>query len=195
MKGESRMKTTIARYASSRILQVSAIIVLTVVCSGCLLLNDVSPVSINTFERLTPKSGRALVIYGIGIEGRWSFPDLTVALDEYDARNQSITGNCWRFNRMEASITAIVGTRQYFMFDVQPGHYVYSGFNSAQARKTWAFEVPVGRAVYLGDFVYVEDGTVDLRRYLASARSYLKEETLLANVSPVPPPKLLLCAP
>jgi hypothetical protein len=39
--------------------------------SGCLGLNDVSPISPGSASRLTPKAGRAIVFYGIGVEGKW----------------------------------------------------------------------------------------------------------------------------
>jgi hypothetical protein len=165
--------------------------------SGCLLLNDVNQVTSFDYSRKEPKPGRSLVVYGIGIEGKgpWSNHGFGVALDEYDIQEQGITGNCWRFNRMIASIVGIVGTRQYFMFDVQPGHYVYSGFNGPHHRQTWVFEVPLGRVVYLGDFVLAEDGNVDLQRDRDGVASYFKGETVLASTTTVSQLRLFLCAP
>lgn len=98
---------------------------------------------------------------------------------------------------MQESVTAIVGTRQYFLFDVEPGHYVYSGFNGVRLRdskKESAFEVPAGRIVYLGDFVYSDDGKVDIRRDLDRVQSYFKENVLLADMLLVPPPRPFLCS-
>ena len=146
----------------------------------------------------TAKVGRAIVLYGIGVEGKSDYPRFGTGLDEYSLDQQSITGNCWRFNRMQESVTAIIGTRQYFLFDVEPGHYVYSGFNGARLRdsgKVPAFEVPAGRIVYLGDFIYSDDGKVDIRRDLNRVRSYFKEDVLLAESLLVPPPRLFLCMP
>ncbi len=165
--------------------------------SGCLLLNDVNSISTANLPRPTPKVGRAIVLYGIGVEGKWDFPRFAIGLDEYSLDQQSLTGNCWRFNRMQESVTAIVGTRQYFLFDVEPGHYVYSGFNGVRLRdskKESAFEVPAGRIVYLGDFVYSDDGKVDIRRDLDRVQSYFKENVLLADMLLVPPPRPFLCS-
>lgn len=165
--------------------------------SGCLGLNDISSISTDSFSRPTAKIGRAIVLYGIGVEGKWDYPRFATVLDEYNFEQRSITGNCWRFNRMQESVPAIIGTRQYFIFDVKPGHYVYSGFNGARLRDSGevpTFEVPAGRIVYLGDFVYSNDGKVDIRRDLDRVQSYFKENVLLADMLLVPPPKLFLCS-
>ena len=168
--------------------------------SGCLALNDVNQISTDRFTRPTPKPGRALVMYGGGGEeqGSWSYPRFGVALDEYSVERQAITGNCWRFNRMFASVTAISGTREYFLFDVQPGFYTYSWFNGAQltsSDKTLTFEVPPGRIVYLGDFIYARGGGVEVRRNLSAVKSYFKEDLLLADTLLVHPPQMFLCMP
>ena len=169
-----------------------------VVFAGCLLLNDVNPVTIKSSHEPMPRADRAIVVYGIGVEGKSHYPGIGIGLDEYSIERQSITGDCWRFNRMQASVAAIAGTRQYFAFDVQPGHYVYSGFNGVRLRdreETLAFEVPAGRLVYLGDFVYGDDGQVDLRRDFNGVPSYFNQKIILANALSASPPKLFLCMP
>lgn len=150
-----------------------------------------------------PSAGRAVVVYGISIEGGWDAPRFAVDLDEYSLKQQKISGNCWRFNRTEASVPAIPGTVQYFAFDVPTGHYAYSGFNSAPMSGSHnAFFVPRGKAVYFGVFVYTRDKIVELRRDLAAERKQIndalpkiKESIVLAETLPVQAPGMFLCAP
>jgi hypothetical protein len=42
--------------------------------TGCLLLNDVNVVSSERYHRLVPSIGRALVVFGVGVEGRRTAP-------------------------------------------------------------------------------------------------------------------------
>ena len=166
---------------------------------GCALFNSV--------ERLPmggePSADRAVVVYGISIEGGWHAPRFEVALDEYSLKQQKILGDCWRFNRTEASVPAIPGTVQYFAFDVPTGHYAYSGFNGVPMNGSHnAFVVPKGKAVNFGVFVYTRDQMVELRRDLAAERKKIndalpkiKESIVLAETLSVQAPRIFLCAP
>ena len=82
-----------------------------------------------------PDSGRATVIYGLSADASWDFSRFGVELDEYDIKRHNISGNCLRFNRMEASVPSAVGKTMYFEFDVKPGYYIYSRFNGVQASR------------------------------------------------------------
>ena len=166
-----------------------------VLLSGCLLLNDV-----NSVPMLSPSIGetalqpeRAIVIYGIGIEGQHKGePMFGAQLDEYSVERQSITGSCWRYNKMEATVPAIVGTHQYFAFEVSPGFYAARSYLS-QLDKMTAFEVPPGHLVYLGDFIWTIEGKVELKRDPEAVRSYFKKDVLLADTRLVPRVPSIIC--
>jgi hypothetical protein len=151
-------------------------------------------------------SDRAIVVYGVSIEGAWDYPRGVIFLDEYSVERQAITGHCWRFNRMKASVAPVPGKLEYFVFDVEPGHYVYSRFSSAinplRNRNVEAYAVSAGRITYIGDFIYARDKAVDVRRDLDAAKTALKQlypgikgEFVLADALPVSAPTMFLCAP
>lgn len=176
----------------------SVIVSIISILPGCLGLNDVSMVSTYSFDRPMPKAGRAIVVFGIGVEGQWDYLQFGTVMDEYSIERQAITGNCWRYNNMRASVTAIAGTRQYFVFDVQPGYYAYSSFNAVQlssSERGQAFKVPEGRIVYLGDFIYARSGVMEVQRDPEAVKAYFKGDAILADILPVHPPKPFLCMP
>ena len=84
---------------------------------------------LNSVDKLTPESrvnpGRAVLVYGVGMVGKWDAPMFSVTLDEYSIKDQNATGNCNVFNRADALISSTPGPVQYFAFEVPPGHYVY----------------------------------------------------------------------
>lgn len=165
--------------------------------SGCLLLNDVNQVSTlsPSIGETALQPGRAIVIYGIGVQGqRKGEPRFGAQLDEYSVERQSITGNCWRYNKMEATVPAIAGTHQYFAFDVSPGYYVALAYLGQLDRMT-AFKVPPGHIVFLGDFIWTKEGKVELKRDPEAVRSYFKRDVLLADVKPVPAVHSIICTP
>jgi len=171
-----------------RLATFAVVVVLAGTLQGC-LLNNISQLS--SEEALRPTPGRAVAVYGIGVEGQWDYPKFAVTLDEYDLERKSITGGCWRYNHMKAVTPATNKRVERFAFDVRPGHYVYSGFNASGLKGgPVAFEVPPNGAVYLGDFVYTSDRTVELRRSQSNP-----EGTTLAAVKPAPTPNIFLCAP
>lgn len=135
------------------------------------------------------------------MEGNWKAQKFPIALYEYDMQRQSITGNCWRWNKAEAATQREV---EYFVFDVAPGFYAGGGGMVVFRGQTspLAFEVPAGRIVYLGDFVYAKDHKVDLRRDVAAATAALRKsfpnvvgEPVVAKTVPVPTLQMFLCAP
>ena len=64
----------------------------------------------------TPHDERAVVVYGVKVEGLWKYPQFSVQLAEYDLAKQNITGNCFQFNRTEAFVASEPGEMQYFAF-------------------------------------------------------------------------------
>jgi len=176
------------------------LLIISVLVSGCFFLNDVNPFSTpDEFlaNRATPPAERAIVIFGLSVEGpgyhaitRW----FSVHMDEYSIERQSITGNCWRSNNMEAKVPGIIGTRQYFSFDVKPGYYVSREFLDA-SDKNLVFEVPAGRVVYLGEFVWTSESRIGLKRDPSTVKSYFGGDVLLANTRQVSQVKGILCGP
>jgi len=150
-----------------------------------------------------PGADRTVIVYGVGVEGQWSYPRYAVQLAEYSLERQNITGNCFRFNRVDAAVSSAPSGIHYFAFDVAPGSYVYSPMNGAQFNgDTVAFRAPAGHAVYLGDFIYGKDGhatrTGDLdaeRAAIRQALPALPDDLVVAQTVPVAAPKPFLCTP
>ncbi len=113
---------------------------------------------------------------------------VSFVLYEYDMESQSITGNCWRFNRIRgSSILAIDSSIKYLMFDVAPGYYAGGGTSLFKGYTSpLAFEVPAGQIVYLGDFIYMNDGHIDLRhnRQVVLKRNIKAAQVALLNSYP-----------
>ncbi len=163
--------------------------------------------TINSVNRLptgsTASPHRAVIVYGVKVEGSWPHARFTVQLDEYDLAKHNISGNCFRFNRAEARIAAAPGAVTYVAFDVPPGHYVYSRFNGAPlSGEVVAFEAPVGKNVYLGNFVFEKSGVVSLTRDFETVRADistalpgLEKQLSLAKVKSVERPRAFLCTP
>ena len=178
---------------------------------GCLQLSDATPINLHgpyIGNKNTPPPDRALVIVGLGVEG-W-LPDhqsaFAATLYEYSLDRHAVMGNCWRNNRMEARVPAIVGTHEYFVFDVKPGAYVYAGITGT-TMKHLAFEVPAGQIVYVGDFVWttfdspkvygeypqMREGVVEHRNRLEAVKSYFQGKVVLADPQLVPQASPVIC--
>ncbi len=175
-----------------------AIVLSVPLLTGCLLLNDVSRVDEPVYR---PSSDRALVIVGVGLEGDWGYPKFPVRFIEYDMARKTTVGNCWRWNRLEAATSKQI---EYFFFDVAPGYYAGSGGNTVVRGETspLVFEVPAGRIVYLGDFIYARDQKIDLRRNVKAATEAMKNspasagsEVVVAKAVPVPALQMFVCTP
>ena len=171
--------------------------------SGCLGLNDVSRVAEPGYSL---NRDRAIVIVGIAAQGDWRPSNMSVALYEYSLEKQSITGNCWRWNKLEASSDGTRNEVQYFLFDVAPGYY--AGGASARfavpiSSGNLMFEVPANRVVYLGDYVYkAADRRLELEHDLSGAInairiSYpaIRGEIVTARAHPAPVLQMFACAP
>lgn len=150
-----------------------------------------------------PPPHRAVLVYGIGIESHWDFPRAGIQLAEYDLKRQAITGNCFLFNRTEASVEAVPGRIRWFAFDVPPGYYVYSPFQTAGlAGPSVAFEAAAGHATNIGDFILTGPHAVQLRRTpegerraLYAALPQLPRSLETARTVPVTAPRPFLCTP
>jgi hypothetical protein len=169
------------------------VLALTAALSGC-VINGVRP-----YDGGEAPPDRAVVVYGVTVAGAWNYPRFGVTLDHYDIGKQAITGNCFSFDRLETSVSAIPGPTQYFAFDAPPGHYIFSGFNSAMfAGRNLAFEARAGRAVYIGNFVLGDRATVTLERELRDSTRSAVAASLPLQPAPqvvAKPAMMFLCAP
>ncbi|NHZ81329.1 hypothetical protein F2P44_18905 [Massilia sp. CCM 8695] len=166
-----------------------------VLLSGC-LMNNTHPLPSGG----TPNFWRAVVVYGIGVEGNREAQGLSVRLEQYSLADQAITGGCLFYNRTEASILSAPGQVQYVAFDVPPGSYSYGRLHDAPPGKATAFIAPAGHTVYLGDFIYKRENHMELRRDLKAfeqarkrALPDLKDEITLAETQSVAQPRPFLC--
>ena len=146
---------------------------------------------------------RAVIVYGVKVEGAWDFPAFNVQLAQYDVQAQKITGNCLTFNRTDARVPATPGAMKYFAFDVPPGHYVYSPFNGASLQgPALAFEARPWQSVYIGDFIYEKNKSVKLLRNLPDAMSAIDQalpsldgHLSLASATPASTAYIFVCTP
>ena len=166
---------------------------------GCLLLNDVVPYS--DVRDLKPSKGRAIVVIGIGLEGAWEYPKINLYFDEYDIKLQKGTGDCWRYNRIVASVPVDKDKVQYVVYDVLPGFYEFKGETSLK-EKHHAFLVPAEQVVYFGDFIESKQYAVDVRWNVVAATSELRRKypdfkgnIVVAESLPVVPSGMILCMP
>ncbi len=136
--------------------------------SGC-LLNSVQRIS--TAPASMPDNAHAIVVLGIGLDAAWPYAGFPVTLAEYSAKKQQITGNCFRYNRIEAQVPSIPAKIKYFAYEVPANIYVYLPHTKAALAPASdaAFIAPPGGTVYFGDYVFVGD-TVAFRRDLDAAR-------------------------
>jgi hypothetical protein len=181
-------------------------IVLSTLLVGC-ALNNVRTLPTGS----SVSDGRAIVVFGVGVEDNlgWTNPGFGINLDEYDLKSQA-AGNCFRTNKMESGVVpSAPGPVKYFAFNVEPGTYVYSAFNSASLASTQfddhdntqAFIVPEGQVIYLGNFI-LQHQTVVVRRDLDAFKNVrsqslpnLKGAISIAKTAAVTPPKLYVCTP
>lgn len=185
-------------------LPIKKLVIVTMLISlqGCLLLNNVD--AIPHAKVINPKQDCGIAIVGLAVEGVWNYPRFSLSLDEYSLEKQAITGNCWRFNRMTASVPKEAKSLQYFTFDLAPGYYTYSPFNlpNPYSEQVQGFYVPAGQITYIGDFIYTENKSIVLRRddtaiemLVKNAYPNLASAVKLAETVSVTRPHLFLCAP
>jgi len=150
-----------------------------------------------------PRAGRAVIVYGVRVEGQWPYARYAVQLAEYSVERQAITGDCFRFNRVDAALPSTPAGIRYFAFEVPAGSWVYSPMNGAQFEgDPVAFRAPAGQAVYLGDFIYGKNGRVTRTGDLAAERAAIRQalpavpaDLVPAATIPVAAPKPFLCTP
>ena len=94
-----------------------------VLLSGCGInyVKQVSPGDVVAYDR-------AVIVYGVKVEGQWGYPKFSILLDEYDAQTGKITGNCLVHTKTQATVDGAPGGVQYFAFDVPPGQYGLQSF-------------------------------------------------------------------
>ena len=98
---------------------------LLVVCAfmpGC-LLNSVH--SISRAPRTKPDRDHAIVVIGMGLDETWPYSEFQLTFPEYSVEKQSITGNCFHYNRIEATVPSTSAKVRYFAFEVPADAYVY----------------------------------------------------------------------
>lgn len=166
--------------------------------SGC-AMNSVRPLSPDSVA----KSKQAVLVYGVQVEGKWDYPLFNVEVAEYDLKAQAVAGNCFVFNRADATVPATPGAVRYFAFEVPVGHYTYGPFNAVSiVGKRLAFRADAGRLTYIGDFIYTPAKTVELRRNSEGYEASLVEvfpgtsgKFVLAESFSVQSPQMFLCTP
>jgi hypothetical protein len=161
--------------SSSFIVQATGILVACMITSGC-LLNSVR--RITEPPRVSPGSGDAIVVIGIGLDAAWPFQGFALTLDEYSVQKQDIAGNCFHYNRIDATVPSSPTKVTYFAYEVPAGTYVYSRRNANATLDPpamgSAFIVPPGTTVYFGDYVFAGNQTVKFRRDIEAARSGIR---------------------
>ncbi len=178
-------------------------------CLAACGLNAVVPVT--TLPKHIDQD-RAILVYGIAMEGPWEWPSFPLGLDRYDLEKRDTSGSCWRRDKTEGSIPAAPGTQQYLAFDVPAGWYAYSPFNAAGlSGPSQAFQAAPGTVVYVGKFSNrggkisyraEDDRLVTLDRDLQTALPALERafpgitpRLSLASAKVVEAPHAFLCAP
>jgi len=143
--------------------QLITLLVTCAIIPGC-LLNSVHPIT--TAPRARPDALHAIVVIGV--------KDSSVILDEYSAKKQDITGNCYHYNRIEATNPSSPGKVTYLAYEVPAGTYVYGRRNGAASLDPpvlgSGFIAPAGKTVYFGDYISVGHNTVQFRRDIEAAR-------------------------
>jgi hypothetical protein len=127
-----------------------------------------------THHRTAIESGQAIVVIGVGLDTASPPSSFSIALDEYSITKGKITGNCFHYNHIQANLPAVQTDVKYFAYIVPAGVYVYSSFNGNPPPHPAAFIAPSGKAVYFGDYVYVGDHDVELRRSLTAAKTAVR---------------------
>lgn len=177
------------------ILRITAAAIITSTLSAC-GMNGVR--DLPSGDRPTPNS--SVVIYGLRIAGKQT--DFAVTLDAYDMETGSAKGDCFRWDRMQASVPQETRQTHYFAFQVKPGHYVYNPTQRPLRGDLVAFEVMPGQTILIGEFVLTESNEVELVRDLAKAKPEVlaalpntEKAIALAQPQIVGGVRLFLCTP
>jgi hypothetical protein len=178
-----------------------ALLITCALVPGC-LLNSVRPIT--TEPRSSTDSDRAIVVIGMGLDTTWPYTEFQLTLPEYSVKKQGMTGNCFHFNRIEATRPSIPAKVTYLAFEVPANAYAYPDFADAIPGSSLvgsAFIAPPRSTVYFGDFVFVGNKTVEFRRDInaarAGARRLLPPNAVLelAESTAAPGAHIPLCTP
>jgi hypothetical protein len=162
-----------------------AVLAVCAVIPGC-LLNSVQ--SITSVPRTKPDTGHAIVVIGIGLDVMWPYKEFQLTWAEYSVENQSITGNCFRYNRIDATRQSIPAKVTYLAFEVPANVYGYldnPNVPLASSPTGRAFKAPPGATVYFGDYVFLGNKTIEFRQDIAAAR--VGARALLPRDTPLEP--------
>jgi hypothetical protein len=180
---------------------------LLVVCAfipGC-LLNSVH--SISRASRTKPDRAHTIVVIGMALDVTWPYSEFQLTFPEYSVEKQSITGNCFHYNRIEATRPSMSAKVTYLAFEVPANVYVYLSLldlvdtHRSPSPIGHAFIAPPGATVYFGDYVFVSNKSVEFRRDInaarASARELLPRDAVLELAQPTTAPgaHVPLCTP
>jgi hypothetical protein len=143
-------------------------------------------------------------VIGMGIEAARPSAEFEFDFAEYSIQRQSITGNCFRYNRIAVKTSSSPAKITYLAFKVPANAYVYVGNPnrplepSATGR---AFNAPAGAILYFGDYIFKENNTVEFRRDIDAARTSTKQllpraaVLELAESITAPGARMVLCTP
>jgi hypothetical protein len=148
-----------------------AILMVCAVMPGC-LLNSVR--QITRAPHTKPDAAHAIVVIGIGLDATWPYTGFQLTLAEYSLEKQEITGNCFHYNRIDASRPSTPAKVMYFAFEVPANAYAYldnSNLTVAPSQSRQAFIAPPGATVYFGDYILVGNQTLEFREDIAAARA------------------------
>ena len=171
---------------------------------GC-LLNSVH--SISRAPRMKPDSAHALVVIGMGLDETWPSSEFHLTFPEYSVEKRKITGNCFHYNRIEATVPSNPAKVRYFAFEVPANIYLYLSTlhlvdaNRAPSQVGQAFIAPPGATVYFGDYVFIGNKTVEFQRDINAARAATKDLLPrdavlgLAELTTAPGARLFICTP
>jgi hypothetical protein len=177
------------------------LLIVCAVISGC-LMNSVH--SITRAPRTKPDAAHAIVVIGMGLDVTSPYTEFQLTFPEYSVEKRNITGNCFHYNRIEATRPSNPAKVTYLAFEVPANVYVY--FDNANPPLApspigHAFMAPPGGTVYFGDYVLVGNKTVEFRQDInaarAGARELLPRATVLelAESTSAPGAHMFLCTP
>jgi hypothetical protein len=178
-----------------------AVVLVCAVTPGC-LLNSVH--SISRAPRTKPDAAHTIVVIGIGLDVAWPYSELELTWAEYSVAKQSVTGNCFHYNRIDATRPSRPAKVTYLAFEVPSNVYVYLNNPNLQLSPSpdgHAFKAPPGATVYFGDYVLVGNNALEFRQDIvaarAGARALLPQGTVLelGEQATAPHAHALLCTP
>jgi hypothetical protein len=141
------------------------------------------------------------------LDATWPYTEFQLTFPEYSVEEQRITGNCFHYNRIEATRPPIPAKVAYLAFQVPANAYVYLGtLNLVDAHLApsaigHAFIAPRRATVYFGDYVFVGNKTVEFRRDIDAARAGTREllprdaALELAEATTAPGAHMFICTP